>query len=194
MPNGKCYMHGGATPGGAASPHFKHGRYSKHLPTTLAQRYEAAVRDPDLLSLSDDIAVLEVRLGDMMDDLSNGDAALVGGQLKDAYSMLVSAHHEKNAGEMEDAILAIGQAIRASSKTAEQWRLMSELMEQRRKLADTERKRRVDMQTMVSAEQVYTIVKSLAEAVRSQVNDRKMLQSILGDFERVMSVPAVGGD
>jgi hypothetical protein len=27
MPNGRCRMHGGATPGGVASPHFKQGRY-----------------------------------------------------------------------------------------------------------------------------------------------------------------------
>ena len=35
MENGRCKLHGGATPRGIASANFKDGRYSKHLPGRL---------------------------------------------------------------------------------------------------------------------------------------------------------------
>src|SRR3712207_8368067 len=35
-----CHMHGGKTPMGPGSPHFRHGRRSKFLPSRLAARSE----------------------------------------------------------------------------------------------------------------------------------------------------------
>jgi hypothetical protein len=35
MRNGRCRLHGGMTPAAIASPHFKHGRYSKHAALLL---------------------------------------------------------------------------------------------------------------------------------------------------------------
>ena len=43
MPNGKCSVHGGKTPGGIASPHYRHGRYSQYLPHKARERYEAGL-------------------------------------------------------------------------------------------------------------------------------------------------------
>lgn len=51
MPNGKCRMHGGATPQGADSPNLKHGLYSQYLKPSLQAKLDAAaVENPlDLL-------------------------------------------------------------------------------------------------------------------------------------------------
>lgn len=57
-----CRAHGGATPRGMASPHWKHGRYSSALPEGLAARYEAALADSRLLSLRDDIALVNLEI------------------------------------------------------------------------------------------------------------------------------------
>ncbi len=58
----RCRLHGGATPRGRASPHFKTGEYSKFLPDSLIGRYEEAQADSDLRSLHRDIAILQVRI------------------------------------------------------------------------------------------------------------------------------------
>jgi len=39
MSNGRCRLHGGLTPRGLASPHFRHGRYSRDWLTVLAVLY-----------------------------------------------------------------------------------------------------------------------------------------------------------
>lgn len=66
MANGRCRIHGGATPGGFASPHFKTGRYSKVLPAALRDRYEQARGDEDLLSLRDELALVDARIGEVL--------------------------------------------------------------------------------------------------------------------------------
>jgi hypothetical protein len=59
-----CYHHGGRTPRGTASPHFQHGRYSRDLPTRVAARYEEAKADTELVSLRQEIALVDVRIVD----------------------------------------------------------------------------------------------------------------------------------
>ncbi len=67
-----CLAHGGRTPRGVASPHFKTGRYSRSLPGHLVADYERALHDPKLLSLRNEIAVNEAMLVTVLQHL--GDA------------------------------------------------------------------------------------------------------------------------
>lgn len=66
-----CMSHGGKTPRGAASPHFKSGRYSRSLPGHLIATYERALNDPRLLSLRDDIALIDVLIGETISQLDD---------------------------------------------------------------------------------------------------------------------------
>lgn len=68
----RCRLHGGATPRGRASPHFKTGEHSKFLPDRLIGRYEEAQADPHLRSLRQDIAILQVRIQELCQQLKHG--------------------------------------------------------------------------------------------------------------------------
>jgi hypothetical protein len=67
MKNGRCRVHGGATPGGMALPQYKHGRYSKYLPTGLADKYNEALLDTELVTLRDDIALVDSQIQERME-------------------------------------------------------------------------------------------------------------------------------
>jgi hypothetical protein len=67
---GVCLAHGGKTPRGAASPHFKTGRYSRSLPGHLVALYEQALNDPTLLSLRDEIALIDTMIGETLSQLT----------------------------------------------------------------------------------------------------------------------------
>jgi hypothetical protein len=62
-----CTVHGGLTPRGAASVHFKTGRYSRYLPARLLDKYEDAGTDPRLLELREDIALLDARIAQLLE-------------------------------------------------------------------------------------------------------------------------------
>jgi hypothetical protein len=57
-----CYHHGGATPTGIHASRYKHGRYSRVVPTGLLAKYIEAYTDPAWLSLRSEIAVLLARM------------------------------------------------------------------------------------------------------------------------------------
>ena len=54
----RCKWHGGAQPVGLAHPNTTHGRYSKHLGWTLAERVEHHLKDPELMSITVRVAEL----------------------------------------------------------------------------------------------------------------------------------------
>lgn len=58
----RCRLHGGATPRGAFSPHFKHGKYSRYLPHDVRQMYQRALSDPDMISVRDEIALIRAMI------------------------------------------------------------------------------------------------------------------------------------
>lgn len=58
--NGRCHHHGGPTPRGVASVHYRHGRWSKALNPTRAKQYELAVDDPELLDLRRTLGLLDL--------------------------------------------------------------------------------------------------------------------------------------
>lgn len=57
MANGRCRLHGGATPSGPASPNFKHGRYAAVFRGTLAEKFDTASADTKPLDLLPELAV-----------------------------------------------------------------------------------------------------------------------------------------
>lgn len=65
-----CYAHGGNTPRGAASPHFQAKGFSSVLPPRLAERYQAIRADSELMDLRNGIALLDVRITDLLTNLS----------------------------------------------------------------------------------------------------------------------------
>lgn len=57
MANGRCRLHGGRTPSGPDSPHFKHGRYAAAFKGQLAEKFEQASADEQPLDLLPELAV-----------------------------------------------------------------------------------------------------------------------------------------
>lgn len=65
MANGRCRMHGGKSTGAP----LIHGRYSKHLKGDLLARYERSRNDPDLLSLREEVSVLDALISEIVDEI-----------------------------------------------------------------------------------------------------------------------------
>jgi hypothetical protein len=144
MENGRCRIHGGLTPSGFALPQFKTGRYSKVLPEALRHRYEVARDDEDLLSLRDEIALIDLRITDLL----------------------------------------------GKPPTDETWAQALFLIEQRRKLAESEHKRLATLKQYVSVEQVYAFIGALGGILREHVADRRALAAIQRDLSGLLARPA----
>ena len=149
-------MHGGSTPAGLASPNIRTGRYSKHLPARLAERYEAALTDPDLLALRDEIALTDADISRILEHLDT--------EMPD---------------DPDDRLIWLEQ------NEANRDRMQS-LIEQRRRLVETERKRLVDLQQMMTAEQAMVLLATVESIVRKHV-DRNTMAAISADIARLVA-------
>ena len=62
MANGRCRLHGGKTPSGPDSPHFKHGKYADAFKGQMAERFARLQQDPTPLDAVTDLNVQRTML------------------------------------------------------------------------------------------------------------------------------------
>jgi len=185
----RCKFHGGASLKGAAAPSFTHGRYSKYLPTRLLERYQTAQTDGELLSLRDEVAMLDVRLSELVAGLDTGESVDVWAALGAAYEDLTGARNSGDSRGMAQALIQIGDLIEKGRAKGPAWREIIGLFDQRRKLVESERKRIVELQQVITAEKAMALITAVVHTVASHVDDRTVLNAIAVDVRRLIDQP-----
>lgn len=174
-----CAMHGGKSPGGLGSATLKSGKYSKYLPQGLAAKYAAAVTDPEILALNNEIALVDARAMELLDGLNSGEAtATLWNKLQKAAAELDAAQRAGDAVKLAMALNDMLELIRRGAAESARWLEIYNLFERRRRLVDSERKRRMDMQTSVNADQIMILVRAIADLVNQHVTDRDARSAI----------------
>ena len=80
METGRCRIHGGKTPSGPASPHWKTGKHSRVLRDLgLSERYDALRTHPELAELRDELALAGLAVDQAIADALGKDRTPEGG-------------------------------------------------------------------------------------------------------------------
>lgn len=189
MPNGRCYFHGGATPTGPALPQFKHGRYSKHFPAGLAQRYAEALNDVPIRRIRDEIAATEARLTELFTRLS--DTSLVAHQWDQAFLAIENAVNSgadrKQVAMMLTTLKGLTQQGVLSEDT---WKEVYGLMELRRRQMETEAKIAQASDSHLTAEQAMALVSNVLYVLTKHIQDKVLLAAIGHDLRPLLLTPA----
>jgi len=184
-------MHGGKTPRGIASANFKTGRYSKDLPTRMASRYREAQEDSDLLVLRDDIALVDTRITDLLSRVDTGEAGVLWKTLKKAYDDYRAATIKKDALAMADALQTIEASIKQGNADYVTWSEVIDLVDRRRRLVESERKRLVEMQQTITTERAMALLGAVVDTIRKHVADRDTLVAISNDIGKLVVIEGV---
>lgn len=189
----RCRMHGGESPRGLASPHYKHGqrsKYAKVLGGQLLEHYEQALSNKDLLSLSNELALLDARIMEVLGTVDAGANARLWVQLQTATENFEAAREASDAQRvayyMNSMIRLINRGVSESSK----WMEVVGLIEQRRKLAESERRLRETMQNFATAEQMMLMVQQISVLVKDNVTDPDALRAISEGLIRLVGAGA----
>jgi hypothetical protein len=185
MRNGRCKFHGGGIAAGALSPRFKTGKYSKYLPKDFRKVYEASLNDPELLSLGNELSMVDGRLSELIQRLDKGESVrlwLAAGAL---YEQMKGALKAGSLAEVNRTMVKLGEVLDKGRDEYGLWKEIGEQMDRRRSLADTERRRLIDGQYMIDIDKAKTLVAALAASVRKHVTDTKALAAISEDFLRL---------
>jgi hypothetical protein len=108
----KCRLHGGRSSRGLAAPAWKDGRHSKVLPVGLTAAYERSREDPELVGLRDELALVDVRINELLERLDADDPSAVW---REVYAAIERrrrlADTERKRVELLQAVLPVEQAM-----------------------------------------------------------------------------------
>jgi len=190
----RCRFHGGRSPRGIAAGSYKHGRYSKDLPTRLAARAEEAIQNPALLEFREDIALLDARLGELLKRVDSGESGQLWRNLRGAWRRFEKAWKSTDVEQIATAIEELGAVIRAGSSDYAAWGDIRSVLEQRRRLVESEHKRLIAAETMITADRALLVFGAIGQIIRSHVHDRSVLESITRDVGDLLDIPDARGD
>jgi len=186
MANGRCRIHGGKTPNGFGLPQTKTGRYSKHLPSTLLTAYESAVNDPDLLSLHQDIHLIDALLFSNFQYLDTEESGEAWKAIRSSVIDMQLAFNKDDYGKCLILLTEMRDIIdrRVLHYATEQE--IRDKLEQRRKLVETVHKIDFQKERAITAEQAMLLISALLDSVRRNVTDVSALSAIQADFVRLI--------
>ena len=180
-----CSTHGGKTPSGIGSPHWKHGRYSKDLPSNLAADYVRALKDPDLVSLREELALVDAFIAQDIRKLSTLEEA---GDWSKALGLLVEMENASANGDLELVSLRLRDLTGLINKGEESIKVRNRILdriEQRRKIADSERRRMVDLRLLMSVERQMLLLAAVSTILGEEITDVGQRRRIAERIRRI---------
>jgi hypothetical protein len=187
----KCMKHGGKSLVGRAAPNYKHGGYSKYdkvLPQRMLAAYREASQDGRMLQLREEVALLDARLADLLTRVDSGESGRLWARLGTAHAEFVQARTLGKVEIMQEKLAEIGGLIAEGKSDAECWREIHATLDLRRKLVESERKRLLDAQQAVTAEQLTGFMSALLDLLTREVTDRKLLSRLSDGLYQLAAV------
>lgn len=176
----RCEKHerGAAKFTGPDHPRYKTGRYSQYLPRGLNDDYRDALADEDILNMREQYALLDARLRTVLKRSATGEAGLLWKQLQREWKTFHTAQKAGDIETMYKQIEVIDDVVRRGSADIAAWEEASRIIEQQRKLGESEQKRAVAMQQMVNKNQLHAVMARMADIVNQHTTDPKLKAAI----------------
>lgn len=188
-----CQVHGAGSPykgrpGGGQWT--KEGRYSKYLPARLAGRYQEAKADTELLALREEISLVDSRLADLLLRVDTHEAGHLWKELQRIHEEFKEATAKADTESARRCLLEWGRIVQAGVSDYAAWNEVYNVLEQRRKLVESERKRLIEMQQVITAERAMLLIGALTDVIRTHVTDRNTMAAIVADVGKLITVEA----
>lgn len=196
-PNGRCHLHGGRALRGIASPTYKHGRYSKDLPTRLLGRYQDALSDPQLLSVGEDIALITSMITETLSKLDTGESGARWRSVWTAYAAFRSARAGNDPEQIVKTLAVLSQSIEQGYADFAAREDVRSLIDQRARLVATEQRLEQTMSVNQFMLLAGAIVAELRDACERYITDpqerRRVLNATGQGIGRLLSRTDPGG-
>ena len=176
-----CRVHGAGNPGNQPGRPVVTGRHSKYLPTDLQARYEQALEDSDLIALREEMALVRTRITELL-ELSDG---INLGELEDA---VISLGHALKAGDMgaaQDEYLRMVEIIQTTKGQWGAWKEIAKLVELRRKLSVSEVGRLQALNQMLTVQQAMVLLATVTDIIITADIPEQVKKSVAGQLRKI---------
>lgn len=196
MPNGRCKMHGGKSLGGIASPSFRHGRRSRylaHLTGRLRDGFKAALADPELLACAEEIALLQARIVELVDQLGRA-AAPPWDALAGALDVVKAAGDADRAGALAALERVIHGGANAAARQGELWGELQRTIALKGRLAQAEQALAQERGALVPMSMFLDFSKIVLQAARAIIADADVLSRFQARVVALLPRPDLNGE
>lgn len=169
--NKRCRFHGGQTPNGMASPHWEGKGKSEYLPDTLGERMDEFLKDPSIVSVREDLALANVRLTQLMQEVEVGANAERWKKIEEVVPDLVEAFEKQKQKDMRRLLSKLETLVQKGAESEERWEDISNWIDQRRKLSQTETKRLKQGTDTLTFEEVRQVLDIITHTVTSILDE-----------------------
>lgn len=188
----RCITHGAKNylRQGPMNPNWKGGatkisreRWTNRLQGPMQEEYLAALRDPEILNLEHEIALIDVRLGNLVGQVGQPSD---WSEVRAVYDELKAATDMGNIAGIRLALTKFKDLAYNNAANDRAWREVVKLTDRRRRLVESERRRMVEQNLFLSREQAHSYGNALLEACTSEVSDRETLLRIVAKFRAIL--------
>jgi hypothetical protein len=147
----------------------------------LAELYRAAQEDPDLASNRRQLALLDALLWEAIEEYA-AHGGVPWADLGAANEALDRARTGGDRGALATRLDALQTLIRRGASAGAAQDRIAQLIEQRRRVAESEQKREHTTRNMVTAAQAMALLMRVAESIRTNVGDPEARAAITRDI------------
>ncbi len=168
-------------------------RYT-NLPPGLESRYQTGLQDRYLLHLRDEISILDARVHDLLGQSKEGVNAATWKKARTQWGTLKRAVRDNDSRALSAIMDAIDDTLEEGKRDSDLWLDIERLMEQRRRLVETEQKYLHQTNQMISTEVAMLLlagtITALKNSVRKYVSTIEVVDQIVADaqveYERIV--------
>lgn len=189
MENGRCRLHGGLTPRGVDSPHFKTGEHQRryNVPERMKKAYLDALNDPELLDLNQSIALIDARIADLLTRVDSGESGTVFKALRSAHHDLEFAVQRSDSKGLLKAMAELDDLIGRGRNDALGWSELRELLDDRRKHVETKQRIELSGDRAVSVSEIGVLFGAFLHLVQTVVSSPKEKKLLADGIERLIA-------
>jgi len=162
----------------------------------LRKQYEESKDDPEFLSHQPDLRLMDLHLQQLLVALNKPENMETFVKAREAFEEFKRFQREKNAAAMKHALDKLDLLFTVGVQSGSVWNEVREVIEQRRKILESETKRIHQSSNSMSGEQILALIEYIVDVLRSSVSkyaDRliasKILQQVTTDIGVVVSRP-----
>lgn len=185
--------HGGSSPKGMAGSNFKHGRYSKYLPTRYRQKYEEAMEDPDILELLPEIHLLDMRIKELFEQMGEDDPIGRLAQARDSFRELSAAMSAGNTDKLMISLDALDSILNKPNEPDVIWSKIQGLIAQIQRVKESQIKKEQKTDLNLN-EGAMLLLSALESVIRLHVRDQDVINRMIADLEAIAFIGSGTGE
>lgn len=185
-PNGRCDLHGGNTPYGIASPHWKTGDHSRYpsLPKRLTDAYKASLDDPDAFSLRSNLGIIDSRINELLSNLDNSASSVaIWIDIRKHWAAFLSANRANDLAKANLAVTKLNELINTGDANSDTWFEILQATKLRKELVDSDAKRLQIASQVLTSEQAaglfLRVIVLIKEGVLKHISNTDEAQNFL---------------